>query len=423
MQIIGEAKKVSIYIGESDKWGRKPLHAAILELLQRERCAGATVTRALSGFGAHSQIRSASLVALSADLPLKIEWIDNPARVERVMRQLRGMVTEGLITIEDVDVIFYSHRNLRHLSAFVPVQDVMTRRLNTVKAGMPLSRAVELLLNQAQKSLLVVDNEGRLIGILTDGDLLRRANLLVTSVRQHLTKAELEAELQKLQQQQTVQTVMTPEPLAISGDTTIPEAVELMLSRGVKRLPVVDDEGRPVGVVSRVDILHAFAEPLTVETPRPTPLPGQHATVREVMLTTTPAVPGSASLAEIINLLVSHVQRRVVVVDAEQRVIGIITDGDLIKRATPTERSGILQSLSRRTTPGSDAYELSQRTAAEVMTQPVVTVTPDTPLIEALNLLLKHGVKRLPVIDGQGRLVGLVGRAGILQALGGNDKG
>lgn len=68
MEIIGLAKKVTVYIGESDRWGRKPLHAAILEILEQEDCAGATGTRAISGFGAHSRIHTASIVDLSAEL-------------------------------------------------------------------------------------------------------------------------------------------------------------------------------------------------------------------------------------------------------------------------------------------------------------------------------------------------------------------
>jgi CBS domain-containing protein len=52
------------------------------------------------------------------------------------------------------------------------------------------------------------------------------------------------------------------------------------------------------------------------------------------------------------------------------------------------------------------------------MTTPVVTVTPETSLVEALQLLLENGIKRLPVVDADGQLVGLIGRRGILQALG-----
>jgi PII-like signaling protein len=110
MQITGLAKKVTIYIDESDKWEHKPLHLAILETLRKEDCAGATVTRALAGFGAHSRIHSASLVALSADLPLVIEWVDSPEHVGRVLPSIQAMVTEGLIIVQEVEIISYRRR-------------------------------------------------------------------------------------------------------------------------------------------------------------------------------------------------------------------------------------------------------------------------------------------------------------------------
>ena len=100
MEIVGNATRVTIYIGESDRWQRKPLYSAILELLRREGCAGATVTRAIAGFGAHSRIHSAAIVRLSEDLPLIIQWVDHPRRVDRVMSSLVQMVAEGLITVE-----------------------------------------------------------------------------------------------------------------------------------------------------------------------------------------------------------------------------------------------------------------------------------------------------------------------------------
>jgi CBS domain-containing protein len=65
-----------------------------------------------------------------------------------------------------------------------------------------------------------------------------------------------------------------------------------------------------------------------------------------------------------------------------------------------------------------DHFHLSQRTAAEVMTGQVITVTPETPLLEALQLLLTHRIKRLPVVNAEGQLAGMVGRSGVLQALG-----
>lgn len=110
MQVTGSAKKVTIYIDESDKWEHKPLHLAILEILRKEDCAGATVMRALAGFGAHSRIHSASLVALSADLPLVIEWVDSPEHIDRVLPSIQAMVTEGLIIVQEVEIISYRRR-------------------------------------------------------------------------------------------------------------------------------------------------------------------------------------------------------------------------------------------------------------------------------------------------------------------------
>jgi CBS-domain-containing membrane protein len=420
MQTIGRAKRVIIYIGESDKWERKPLHMAILELLKREACAGATVTRALAGFGAHSQIKTASLVELSADLPLKIEWVDNPARVERVMPHLRRMVKEGLITVEDVEVVFYSHRDMRHLSAFVPVQDVMTRQPVTVAPDTPVAEVVERLIYETVKTLLVVDKTERLVGIITDGDVLNKIDLLVPGLHRHLTETELAAELKQLRQLNlAAQDIMTPHPATVTLDTTIPKAVDLMLERNIKRLPVVDEHGTLIGIVSRVDVLRAFAKPLAAEVPRQAPVQTQRSQVKEVMAPTVSTVRRDAVVAEIVALLVSNRQRRVVVVDRHGQVVGIITDGDLLKRATPTERSGIIETLTRRLAVGqTDDYHLRQRTAAEVMTTPVVIVAPESSLVDALQLLLENGIKRLPVIDAEGQLVGLIGRGGILQALG-----
>ena len=420
MEIVGLAKKVTIYIGESDRWQRKPLYQAILEMLRKEDCAGATVTRALAGFGAHSRIHTASLVDLSADLPLVIEWVDNPARVERVMPRLREMVVEGLITVQEVEVVTYTHRRLRELPATALVQNVMSREVRAVQTGAPLVEAVELLLDRAYRALPVVDERGRVAGILTDGDLLNKAKLLAISVQQELTRAEISQELHHLGQAgRTVAELMTVNPVTVTPEATISQAVSLMVEHDIKRLPVVDQDSQLVGMVSRVDVLRALAQPAVGELPRQSPPPGHHSLVREIMMTRVPTVQVDALLAEIVALLVNNAQRRVVVVDQAQRVVGIITDGDLIKRATVTERAGIVQSLSRRLPLGqAETFHLSQRTAGEVMTAQPVTVTPETSLLEALRLLLAHRIKRLPVVDADGRLVGLVGRGGILQSLG-----
>ncbi|GAV31016.1 MAG: DUF190 domain-containing protein [Anaerosomatales bacterium] len=114
MHIEGDAKRVTIYVGESDRWHGRPLHDAILELLRSEGCAGATVIRGVAGFGKASRLHTASILRLSQDLPVVIEWVDDAERVAKILPRLDEMVEGGLVTIEDVHVLRYvSHEGRR----------------------------------------------------------------------------------------------------------------------------------------------------------------------------------------------------------------------------------------------------------------------------------------------------------------------
>lgn len=109
MKITGPAKWVRIYIGESDQWHGRPLYAAIVERLRELDVAGATVLRGVEGYGANSRVHTARILRLSEDLPLVIDVVDIPERIERALPVLDEMVTEGLITIQDVEVAKYVH--------------------------------------------------------------------------------------------------------------------------------------------------------------------------------------------------------------------------------------------------------------------------------------------------------------------------
>src|SRR5215813_4266469 len=109
MKISGPGKLVRIYIGESDRWHGQTLYNAIVERARQEGLAGATVTRGIEGFGANSRIHTASILRLSEDLPIKIEIIDIEERIARFLPILDEMVTEGLITVQDCEIVKYVH--------------------------------------------------------------------------------------------------------------------------------------------------------------------------------------------------------------------------------------------------------------------------------------------------------------------------
>lgn len=102
-----DAELLRVFIGESDKFGGRPLYQAIVEEARKAGMAGATVLRATLGFGVHSRLHSAKVLRLSEDLPMVVEIVDKPERIEAFLPTLDGMVKEGLITLEKIKVIAY----------------------------------------------------------------------------------------------------------------------------------------------------------------------------------------------------------------------------------------------------------------------------------------------------------------------------
>ncbi len=100
------ATKLTVYIGDSDKHGRKPLHLAIIELLHEESIQGATVVHGIEGYGAHKQIHTARILNLSGDLPIVITAVDLPEKIEAVViPKLGEMIGESLVTMEEVRIV------------------------------------------------------------------------------------------------------------------------------------------------------------------------------------------------------------------------------------------------------------------------------------------------------------------------------
>ena len=111
MKLFTEAKLLRVFIGESDKFEGRPLYQAIVERARQRELAGATVLRGYLGYGANSRIHSARIMRLSEDLPMVIEIVDEPERIAAFAAELDGMIGEGLVTMEKVEVVIYRHDN------------------------------------------------------------------------------------------------------------------------------------------------------------------------------------------------------------------------------------------------------------------------------------------------------------------------
>jgi len=96
-----------IFIGESDLWEKTPLYEAIVLAAREADLAGATVLRGLMGYGRHSRVHTAKILRLSQDLPIVIEIADRADKIEAFLPAVDRMVTEGLVTLEQVRVLKY----------------------------------------------------------------------------------------------------------------------------------------------------------------------------------------------------------------------------------------------------------------------------------------------------------------------------
>jgi PII-like signaling protein len=107
MQIDGDAQRVTVYIGQSDTWHGMNLAVAIVQRCREMGIAGATASRGVMGFGANSIIHRAHLLGLSEDVPERVEIVDRPEQVARLLPILDEMVQGGMIVVEDVRVVRY----------------------------------------------------------------------------------------------------------------------------------------------------------------------------------------------------------------------------------------------------------------------------------------------------------------------------
>ncbi len=98
-------KRLMIFLDETDKWHGRSLSAALVDLLKKEGCAGATVIRGASGFGVHRQVHTTSIMDLASALPEVIIVIDAKEKIESLIPALSEMISEGLLVVDDVDAI------------------------------------------------------------------------------------------------------------------------------------------------------------------------------------------------------------------------------------------------------------------------------------------------------------------------------
>lgn len=110
MTLSGTALRMTIFVGESDQVHHRPLYTEIVHRAHARGLAGATVLRGGEGYGATSRIHTSRILSLSEDLPMVILIVDRPEKIRDFLPEVEDLVSEGLVILDEVEVVRYIGR-------------------------------------------------------------------------------------------------------------------------------------------------------------------------------------------------------------------------------------------------------------------------------------------------------------------------
>jgi CBS domain-containing protein len=414
---------IEIFTSEQARIGGQPAVDAVLEYIRGLKIAArCIVTRGIAGCYENGEVVTGRIEVLSFNMPVRIYIVLPAAETERVTDGLTSRIEDGIVVLHNLNV-------LRHnvVNAFFPrhllVRDVMTPDPKYVMEKSPLRQAAELLLSSIFTGVPVVDEKKRLLGIITQGDLIHRGGMpLRLGLLSQTDRDHIENVLAALASKSASQ-AMTAPAVTIGAEEPLTRAVDRMLDRGVKRLPVVDASGRLTGILSRSDIFRAVmreapdwgdfqAQKIEV---------GQLKKAGDILRRDTQTVTPDTPIDKVIEIIDQNDLQRVVVVDGEGKLLGLISDGDLLGYFKE-EPAGIRRLLSKIAHPrkrdacGENLKKcLITTTAGMVMKPDPVTVREETSIEAAIRLMIDQRLKRLPVVDEAGRFRGMISRDSLLR--------
>ncbi len=258
----GIAKRVMIFIDETDRFHGSNLGSAIVERVRKEGCAGATVLRGSLGFGVHGQVHTTAIVDLSINLPVVIIVVDDVDKIDALLPILQEMVTEGLILVDEVQAIRKNgsrtapDAQVRQASgAQHKVAEYMDDAALAVSPKTSVEEIVRRLIENHRAHLPVVNEDGVLLGMISSQDLLAR----IVHVRQGPFRFFSLAGEEKHAARKDIKTLTASEVMsthvpAVESDTPMVKAVQIMLHDKISALPVVADH-KLVGILSLPEVL------------------------------------------------------------------------------------------------------------------------------------------------------------------------
>lgn len=269
------------------------------------------------------------------------------------------------------------------------VQQFMTREVVAVGPRDTLGRARNLMMERGIKRLVVVDEEGRIEGVITTTDLVK-----------DLSKGRAPWRWRKMENS-LVRRYMTPNPITVSPSAEVDEAARMMLERGISGLPVTGEE-ELVGIITKTDLIRYFAEELK----------GRFK-VRDLMTKNVLTVKQTDSIKKAAKIMAERGVNRLVISDSGRTILGIVTEVDLAyAEGVPSERRLVMD-----TRWGREVREAKAKTVGEVMKEPVVTVRPEDDASKSARMMIEFGFSGFPVSSDGEKLEGIITKTDIVRGI------
>lgn len=398
---------IEIFTSEQARWRGVPLYDAIVRVVARQKSAArCIVTRGVAGCFENGELASHRVLDLSHNMPLKIEIILPAPELAGVLSEVENMVQDGIVLVEE-SLIRIHRTGGGLLPRGLLVRDVMTSAPVSVTVDTELPAVISLLVRSEFDGVPVVDAHSRLVGMVTEDKVTEKVGLrarprILASLSQGSSPEADRAKelLPPGSEALRARDVMDARLVTVRAEEALVDAVRRMVKEGIKRLPVVDDRQHLLGVLSRIDVLRvasAGQHRREVLKRYGASVPGSVPVSRALLLEVPTVSPGTGA-SEVMNLI-DNPAERVVVLDEQGRLQGVISDRDVLPLLDPKR-----------------AAEMGRLTAASLMRK-VSTIAQHATVDEALSWMVEHRRKYLPVVDEEGKYLGLLSRTELLRVL------
>ncbi len=276
------------------------------------------------------------------------------------------------------------------------VENIMTSEVVVIPDTQQVPYARNLMLKHGISHLVVVDNKGKPIGIVTEKDITRKLRTAGPTWRR------------RPMNRISIKRVMSKDFITVAPDEDIRNAVDLMLKNNISALPVLD-EGKIVGIITKTDLLKIYNDKCR----------GRWK-ISDLMTPDVITVTENHTIAHVTNLMEKNKIGRIVVIK-DKEPVGIITSEDISFAQLEDPETGVpvekIYFIKRSSEEKKKVKMVSMLTAGDIMTKEPIKLGEDTDAAEAADMMLKNNISGIPIVDKNNELAGIITKTDIIKGI------